>query len=163
VVHDRGPLAKAMISIAITQEYQGIDLSLSKLKQLIRLICTQHGIADGMVSLAIIDDIHTIAINRKYLDREGTTDCFSFDLSDDPSARSNRVFEIVVNGEKARQESQRRGHSAEAELALYVTHGMLHNLGFDDITEDQSEKMHAREDEILQHFGYGVVYNSDEI
>jgi len=159
----RGPLATAMISIAITQEYQDIDLSLSKLEQLIRLICTQHDIEDGMVSLAIIDDIHTVEMNRKYLDREGTTDCFSFDLSDDPSVPTNRVFEIVVNGEKARQESQRRGHSAEAELALYITHGMLHNLGFDDITRDQSQEMHAREDEILQLFGYGIVYNSNEI
>jgi len=162
-VHDLAPLAKAMISIAITQEYQGIDLSLSKLEQLIKSICTQHDVADGMVSLAIIDDIHTIEMNRKYLDCEGTTDCFSFDLSDDPSARDNRILEIVVNGEKAQQEAQKRGHSAEAELALYVTHGMLHNLGFDDITEDQSVKMHAREDEILQHFGYGIVYDSDEI
>ncbi len=102
-------------------------------------------------------------MNREYLDRAGTTDCFSFDLSDDPSARDNRVFEIVVNGEKARQESLKRGHSAEAELALYVTHGMLHNLGFDDMNRGQSEEMHAREDEILQHFGYGIVYNSDEI
>ena len=152
-----------MVSIAITQEYQDIDLSLSKLEQLVSLICTQHDMDDGMISLTIIDDAHATEINRAYLKREGTTDCFSFDLSDDPSASANRVFEIVVNGEKARRESQSRGHSAEAELALYVTHGMLHNLGFDDITRDQAQKMHAREDEILQHFGYGIVYNRDEI
>ena len=152
-----------MVTIAITQEYQDIDLSPSKLEQLVQLICAQHSIEDGMISLTVIDDAQAMEINRSYLDREGTTDCFSFDLSDDPAASTNRVFEIVVNGEKAQREAQQRGHSAEAELALYVTHGMLHKLGFDDINEELSAKMHAREDEILQHFGYGIVYNRDAI
>ncbi len=47
-----------------------------------------------------------------------------------------------------------------AELALYVTHGLLHQLGFDDATPEQAQKMHQAEDEILQHMGFGVVYNS---
>jgi len=152
-----------MVSVAITQEYQGIDLSVSKLEQLVRLICSQHELVHGEVSLAVIDDKRAVEINRAYLNREGTTDCFSFDLSDDPSASQGRVFEVLVNGQMAQRESQKRGHSAEAELALYVTHGLLHNLGFDDINKDVSEKMHAREDEILQHFGYGIVYHRNEI
>ena len=152
-----------MVSIAITQEYPDIDLSLNKLEELIRQICRQHDIKDGMVSLTIIDDVRAGEINKTYLDREDTTDCFSFDLSDDPMSNKNRVFEIVVNGQKAQRESRKRGHSAEAELALYVTHGLLHNLGFDDITKDQSAMMHAREDEILKHFGYGIVYHRSEI
>jgi len=59
------------------------------------------------------------------------------------------------------REAARRGHSAEAELALYVTHGLLHNLGFNDATAAQARKMHRMEDEILQHLGYGFVYNGD--
>ena len=47
----------------------------------------------------------------------------------------------------------------EAELALYITHGLLHNLGFDDSTEMQAKKMHDTEDEILRQSGFGLVYN----
>ena len=54
----------------------------------------------------------------------------------------------------------RRGHDAEAELALYVVHGLLHNIGYDDLTEADARKMHGMEDEILECFGYGTVYNS---
>ena len=149
-----------MVSIAITQEYPDIDLSLEKLETLVTFICTQHDMTDGMVSLTIIDDERACEINKAYLDREGTTDCFSFDLSDDSDAGGNRVFEIVVNGQQAQRESQKRGHTVEAELALYVTHGLLHQLGFDDDTPEQAAKMHDTEDEILQHLGYGLVYNS---
>jgi len=57
------------------------------------------------------------------------------------------------------REANLRGHSSEAELALYITHGLLHNFGFDDSTPGKARKMHNVEDEILQQLGYGLVYN----
>jgi len=66
----------------------------------------------------------------------------------------------VVNAEKAVKEAKLRGHSAQAELALYITHALLHNLGFDDSTQVKAKKMHDTEDEILQQFGFGLIYNS---
>jgi ssRNA-specific RNase YbeY (16S rRNA maturation enzyme) len=39
---------------------------------------------------------------------------------------------------------------------------MLHNLGFDDSTPEQAEKIHSAEDEILRQFGYGAVYNTSK-
>ena len=89
-----------------------------------------------------------------------TSDCLSFDLSDDKSG-SSKSFEIVVNGEIAGKQGNLRGHPAEAEMALYVTHGLLHNLGLDDSTEEKARKMHDIEDEILQQLGYGIVYNKN--
>ena len=53
-----------MVSVAITQEYQGIALSASKLEQLGRLVCRQHDVLDGEVSLAVIDDQRATEINR---------------------------------------------------------------------------------------------------
>ncbi len=56
------------------------------------------------------------------------------------------------------REAVLRSHSSKAELALYVTHGLLHNVGFDDSTKEKAKKMHDAEDEILQQLGYGSVY-----
>jgi probable rRNA maturation factor len=60
------------------------------------------------------------------------------------------------------KQANMRGHSSEAELALYITHGLLHNFGFDDSTQKQAEKMHNIEDQILQQLGYGPVYNTEK-
>jgi probable rRNA maturation factor len=65
----------------------------------------------------------------------------------------------VVNGEKAKSQAARRGHCAQAELALYITHGLLHNLGFDDLLPKKANEMHRLEDEILQQQGFGLVYD----
>ena len=103
-------------------------------------------------------------MNSRFLNRKATTDCLSFDLSDEEeeskvSDRKLRVLELVINGEMAVKQANLRGHSSEAELALYITHSLLHNLGFNDSTQSQARKMHDTEDKILQEFGYGLVYN----
>ncbi len=145
-----------MIDVEIHQSFEGIDVDQGAMETLVRTICQGYQVADAMVSVAVIDDAETCRLNAQYLNLEGSTDCFSFDLTDETDTRSH--FEVIVNGEKAIEQARLRGHSDQAELALYVTHGMLHNLGHDDLAEDQAKKMHAEEDRILDVLGYGTIY-----
>jgi probable rRNA maturation factor len=41
---------------------------------------------------------------------------------------------------------------------LYLVHGLLHLMGYDDRTPDEARHMHAREDALLDQFGFGCVY-----
>jgi len=170
-----------MIAVQIAKNFQDIEVSLPKIKKLVRAICNRFRLSNATVSIAIVDDAQMRKVNAQFLNRKSTTDCLSFDLSDpatpkaapeasdrsparrasDPSRQEScRLFEMVVNGELALKEANLRGHSSEAELALYITHGLLHNLGFEDSTPKQAKIMHDTEDEILQQFGYGLVYNN---
>ena len=150
--------------VQIAKNFKNIDVSLPKLEELVRTICNRFKLLKATVSIAIVDDAEIRKINKQFLNRKCTCDCLSFDLSDDGNRKSKienrKLFELVVNGEMAVRQAKLRGHSSEAELALYVTHGLLHNLGFDDSTRSQAKKMHDTEDEILQQLGYGLVYNS---
>ncbi|MCK4997930.1 MAG: rRNA maturation RNase YbeY, partial [Anaerohalosphaera sp.] len=68
-----------------------------------------------------------------------------------------------VNAEQAERQAIKRGHSGESELALYVVHGLLHNLGFDDIDERDAIEMHRMEDEILKSTNYGITFASGDL
>jgi len=151
-----------MVAIQITQQFDDIPVEAARLKRLVRAICTRFEVSQATVSIAIVADAEMRRLNRKFLNRRTNTDCLSFDLSDGTGPEGPRVFDLIVNGELACREAARRGHPPEAELALYVTHGLLHNLGFDDATDGQAGRMHRMEDEILQHAGYGLVYHSGE-
>lgn len=146
------------IAVQITQQFQDVEVDLQKLSKLVKAICNRFGLSKTTVSIGIVDDAEIQIVNAEFLDRKSVTDCISFDLSDD---NEQKIFDIVVNGEKAVREANQREHSAQAELALYITHGMLHNLGFDDSTKTKAKKMHDTEDEILQQHGFGLVYNSE--
>jgi probable rRNA maturation factor len=147
------------IVIQITNNFAGIDAPASKIKKLVQAVFERFGLSKATVSIAIVDDAEIRKLNSRFLNRKANTDCLSFDLSDTQGPQSPRLFELIVNGEMAVRQANLRGHSSQAELALYITHGLLHNLGFDDATDSKARKMHDMEDNILQQLGYGFVYN----
>ena len=147
------------ITVHIAGDFKDIEVRLSELRKLVKAVCNRFKLSKATVSIAIADDAQIRELNNQFLNSKSATDCLSFDLSDDGVPQSPKLLELIVNGEMAVRQANLRGHSSEAELALYITHGLLHHLGFDDSTESQARKMHDMEDEILQQFGYGLVYN----
>lgn len=149
----------AEVAVQIAKDFKNIDVCLPRLEKLARAICKRFKLSKATISIAIVDDTQIRKVNKQFLNRDSTTDCLSFDLSDD-GTNAPKSFELVVNAEMAVKEANSRNHSSEAELALYITHGLLHNLGFDDSSKDRLRKMHDTEDEILKQQGYGLVYSS---
>jgi len=132
------------------------DLDIENFKDLSSLICHRFDVICGVVSIAIVGDKEITEINEKFLQKSNTTDVISFDLTG--SDASEKIFDLVINADEAARQAEKRAHSLNAELALYITHGLLHNLGFDDADEKNAELMHLKEDEILTEAGYGVTY-----
>ena len=84
------------------------------------------------------------------------SDVLSFDLG---GSRGGGVDgTVVVSTETACREAACRGHDAVAEALLYVVHGTLHLLGFDDDTPEAAAQMHATEDRVLSAMGLGPVF-----
>jgi probable rRNA maturation factor len=149
-----------MIAVNVNQDFEDLKVSIPSLKTLVRAVCRRFGVSKAVVGVAIVGDPSMRQLNRRFMGRRGTTDCFSFDLSETSDRADKRVFEIVVNAEKALREARHRGHRPQAELALYVTHALLHQLGFDDTAPSKARRMHRMEDEILQELGYGIIYHN---
>lgn len=151
------PPSKPNIVVQIAQEFDGLDVQPKKIEELVETVCKRFDLDAATVSIAIVNDGRFCELNDRFRNSKSTSDCLSFDLSEDDET----YFELVVNGEIAVKQASLRNHSSEAELALYITHGLLHNLGFDDAEPTQAKKMHDTEDEILQQLGYGLVYNTE--
>ncbi len=148
------------LQVQFDPQYPNLKADLSKLEKLVRAICEKFGCPNATVHIGIVDDAGIIEVHRQFLQKDTTTDVISFNLSDE--FEPGQTFQIVVNAEMAERQAAKRRHSAEAELALYITHGMLHNLGFDDVDAEQAKKMHETEDEILQECGFGIIYHKQE-
>ncbi len=151
--------------IRIIKRFENIDVSLPKLKKLIKTVRERFGSFYGPhtkyeIDIVIVDNVEILKINKQFLKHNSITDCLSFDLSED-NTKSVKLFEVIVNGEKAVKEASKRGHCAEAELALYAIHGLLHNFGFDDLQPKNAKKMHTVEDELLKQMNFGIIYNSN--
>jgi probable rRNA maturation factor len=149
------------ITVYIRREFKNINCPSQKVNKLIKAVCRRFHLKNVMVSIAVVDNNQIRKLNEKFLHRNKNTDCLTFDLSQ--SGVSPKLFDIIVNGQLAKSQAVKRGHSAQAELMLYLIHGLLHNLGFDDHSISQAKEMHRLEDEILQSQGFGQVYESKNI
>jgi probable rRNA maturation factor len=159
---------KRDIVVQIAKNFKNIDIRLPMLRKLVKTICNRFKLSKATISIAIVDDTQIRKMNKQFLNYDNPTDSLSFNLSDNNTnsvksfyGEHSRTIELVVNAEMAVRQANLRGHSGEAELALYITHGLLHNLGFDDSTQNHAKKMHDTENEILQQLGYGPIYNGE--
>lgn len=148
------------IKVNICTECKAVAFDKRQIINLVSQTAEHFDVIKAQVNIAILDDRQIVDINRRFLDKNGTTDVISFDISDDDS--KEKTFDIAVNAQLAKKQAQNRGHTAQAELALYILHGLLHNLGFDDATSRKAAKMHKTEDDILEKFGFGAVYDAEK-
>lgn len=116
--------------------------------------------AHGEVRVRLVSDAEMADAHQRHMGASGTTDVITFNLADDDQAAKSACLDtdLLVCVDEARRQSQRRDIPLERELLLYVIHGALHCLGYDDHDAAQARAMHAREDEILESIGVGATF-----
>ncbi|HXG10301.1 MAG TPA: rRNA maturation RNase YbeY [Gemmataceae bacterium] len=137
------------IAIACPQEAVPVDRGF--IRQVVRTVLEGEGVKDAEISVAFVDNPTIHRLNQRYLQHDEPTDVLSFPLSE-PNAR-RLAGELVIGAEVARAQAEDRGHDVQAELALYVIHGLLHLCGYDDKTEKAAAQMRQRERHYLRELG----------
>ncbi|MCA9206082.1 MAG: rRNA maturation RNase YbeY, partial [Planctomycetales bacterium] len=70
--------------------------------------------------------------------------------------------EVIVSADTAESTAADYDWPPAAELLLYVIHGTLHLVGFDDKSPEKRVVMRAKEAEYLDLFGWTVPAMADE-
>lgn len=113
-------------------------------------------------SLTFVDDEAIQTFNSEYRGYDRPTDVLSFSQlegDDDfptPDEGLPVLGDVVISVERAKEQAAERGHSFEAELALLITHGLLHLVGEDHDTPERKDSMWTRQQEVLDALGYEV-------
>lgn len=94
------------------------------------------------VSLLLTGDREIGRLHDEFLGDPSPTDVISFAVDDGA--------ELVVSVDTARRVARQKGHEARAELALYVVHGLLHVMGWDDLRAKDRAEMRAAESAVLR-------------
>ena len=65
-----------------------------------------------------------------------------------------RMGDIVVSLEKAREQAEEYSNSLKRELAFLITHSLCHLLGYDHVNGGEEEKiMFAKQEKVLERLG----------
>ncbi len=141
--------------VAVLVRYRKRRVSAERVRALAAHVLRAEGRPDAALSVTIVNDRRIAALHRDYMDVPGPTDVISFPLSDgddDVEGLPTLLGEVVVSADTAAREARARRLPFERELFLYVAHGTLHLLGYDDHEPRERARMHRRQEALLEQF-----------
>ena len=139
-----------MLRIEISNCQTAFEFDADRLKRAAEAILRDAGIASAALSIAVVDNPTIHQLNRQFLDHDEPTDVLSFVLQHE---HGHLEGEVIVSAETAVGSAARYGWTPEDELSLYVIHGTLHLVGYDDHTDDQRAAMRSGERRYLGLLG----------
>ncbi len=125
---------------------------------------------EAEVSLLLVTAEDIQEINREHRGIDAPTDVLSFPLISYPSPGEFGEVEtdednfnpdtgeallgdIVLCIDKVKEQARNFGHSEKREYAFLILHSILHLLGYDHITQQESELMEDKQNKILGQMG----------
>jgi probable rRNA maturation factor len=144
--------------IPITDEQSSLELDGPFIRRAVELVLSDAGKTTASVSVAVVDDEQIHELNKTHLQHDYATDVLSFVFENTDQTTDG---EIVVSAEMAVTMATRFNAKPHDELILYVVHGALHLVGYDDKDDASRDAMLAQERDTLARLGLAAPAERD--
>ena len=106
---------------------------------------------DTQVALSFVTIYRIKKANYRYFNKDRATDVIAlgYDDSNAENIHKDYLGDIMIAPSVAQINAKRYGSSFDKELALYVIHGLLHLLGYDDTSSGAEIKMRKKQQELF--------------
>ncbi|MDR1661322.1 MAG: rRNA maturation RNase YbeY [Azoarcus sp.] len=152
------PETPPMLNLAVQKALEGADRLNAPKKHQIRRWAQAALLRDIEAAVRLVGETEGRELNKHYRGKDAATNVLTFsydsDASDDAPLRGDLVLCVPV----VAREAGEQGKSLDAHFAHLVVHGMLHLQGFDHKDKEDTERMEARERDILRALGYADPY-----
>ena len=119
----------------------------------LRSVASENGYQIGEMNYIFCSDPYILDINQKFLGHDYFTDIITFDNSEDyliEKGKRGVSADIYISIDTVRSNGQEYGEGFEKELHRVIVHGLLHLIGYDDVTPAKQKKMRAAENRALE-------------
>ena len=114
------------------------------------------GLEGAELSVVVTTDRRIRALNRVFRDKDQATDVLSFPLAEAVHRGfAGPLGDVVISLDTARRRAKAEGSPLRAELALYLSHGVMHLVGHDHHRPEQARRMARAERRLLG--GAGMI------
>ena len=126
-----------------------------RVKAWIESVAQGYGKTIGELYYYFCSDERLLEINRDRLGHDFYTDIVTFPLTDCETVLSS---EFCISVDRIKENATTFGRSYESELHRVIIHGVLHLIGFDDLTDEEEKEMREKEEEAL-----GIMFSKKNI
>ena len=129
---------------------------IDKLQEYMKFVVEKLEIPTAIFNIIFVDNERIHEINKEYRKVDRVTDVISFALEDNPDIvyeDFRLLVDIYIAIDVAYDQAIEYNHSREREVCFLATHGVLHLLGYDHMTEDEEKEMFGIQEELLKEYG----------
>ena len=151
--------ARRRMEIILKDLQKKVRLNSPQIIKIIKMILRHEGVDNAVLSIVFVNHQRMKALNKKYLNRNHTTDVLAFDLKDDVALKRRPktvMGDIIISTDAALKHVSAHQTVLAEELTLYVIHGILHLCGYDDHKANDIRKMRKKEQELLSYLSTKV-------
>ncbi len=121
-------------------------LDFDEVRSWITSVVTDAGYRVGELHYYFCSDEALLEINRQRLGHDFYTDIVTFPLGDCDEVISS---EFCLSLDRIQENAETFGRSYASELHRVMIHGVLHLIGFDDLTDAEEQQMREKEEQCL--------------
>ena len=152
------------MTIEVANE-SGVDVDVRLLERLARHVLDEMGVHPLVeLSIRLVDVEAMTALHEHFMNEPGPTDVLAFpmdqlhdqrdDSDDEDDVPPTLLGDVVLCPEVARSQAAQAGHTADDELHLLCTHGVLHLLGYDHGDAAEEREMFTTQSRLLQSWAH---------
>ncbi|PSV41353.1 rRNA maturation RNase YbeY [Photobacterium sp. GB-36] len=119
--------------------------------------------ADAEVTIRLVDEKESHALNLEYRGKDRPTNVLSFPFEAPPGMELELLGDLIICRQVVEKEAVEQNKPLKAHWAHMVVHGSLHLLGYDHIEDEEAEEMENLETEIMQNMGFVDPYISEKL
>ncbi len=115
------------------------------IKSWIKSVIQSNNYKVGSISYIFCTDDYILRVNKEYLNHDYFTDIITFNYNEDKTLSGD----LFISVDTVKTNAQEYGVTFDKELYRVMIHGVLHLIGFDDISDELQQEMTQKEDEAL--------------
>jgi len=134
------------VKINVFNKQKNLSISNAAVKKIVSAVLALEGHTCDEISVSFVTTRVISQMHADYFNDPTTTDCISFPMDDLESIIDYRILgEIFVCPQTAIDYAKKHQKDPLEECTLYVVHGLLHLMGYDDLQPKDRSLMRKAE------------------
>ena len=133
------------LNFFVSNRQKVLPLNASSVKKVMKELCQFLSVSGEEISIFFVTKKKISSLHQKFFNDPSPTDCITFPIDD------SYLGDLIICPATAIEYAAKHDLDPYLETQLYLVHGLLHLLKYDDQTPDERRQMRKMEKKCMDH------------